>query len=609
MKLNHMFVNALLWINRWNSPAKQLLILTLIVCILPLILTTLGVDFSSPIPLGHQIKGLENGELLDQIHITLAGSFVHTLLEWSAFCTGVFTAILAFVYFALNHDVVTPIIGVSLFYSGCMDAFHTLASDRLIDGVADYDNLIPFTWAICRLFSALILVVGVSLLLMTKQIKPEGKLSFLALISVVCGVFAYGTILFCVRTENLPQTMFANSWIRRPWDAIPLLLFLGAGLFLLPRFQKRYPSIFSQTLIISIIPQVITQAHMTFGSQRLFDNDFNIAHFLKIVAYLVPFVGLCLSYVEINREKDETVDQLKSTEKNLTDRQQELETLLRELRSTQSQLIQAEKMSSLGQLVSGVAHEINNPVNFIYGNLTHAENYVKDLHEIISLYQHHYPNLSPAIEESIKEIDLEFILKDFPGLLSSMRVGAKRIQIIVEALRNFSRLDESDWKACDIHEGIESTLMILNSRLKETSSHPEIIIQKNYGDLPPVECYPSQINQVLINILTNAIDALLFKAQSQPFANLQITITTCQINQQCSIKISDNGIGIMPEVVPQIFNPFFTTKAVGHGTGLGLSVSYSIIHDQHQGSLTCESVPDQGTVFTILIPLKLRQSL
>ncbi len=588
-----------------KNAIQAVLYTTITICLSPLLLNIMGFDFSAPIPLSHNLHGLKDGQLLDQIHVTLAGSFVHTLLEWTAFCTGLFTAILAFVYFSLNHDVVTPIIGVSLFYSGCMDAFHTLASDRLIDGVADYNNLIPFTWAICRLFSALILIVGTGLILITKTIRPAGKISFLALISLLCGIFAYGTILFCVRTEQLPQTMFPDHWINRPWDLLPLLLFLGAGLWLLPQFQKRYPTVFSQTLIISIIPQVMTQVYMTFGSERLFDNAFNIAHFLKIIAYLTPFMGLCLSYVQINRQKDHTVKQLETTEKQLTNRQEKLEVLLAELTQTQAQLIQSEKMSSLGQLVSGIAHEINNPVNFIHGNLVHVESYLNNLSTILNLYRHHYPEPAGEIIQEVDDSDLEFILADFPQLLGSMRLGTQRIQSIVESLRNFSRLDESAYKVCNIHEGIESTLMILNSCFQEKSSQGKVKIDKHYGLLPLVECYPSQINQVLLNILTNALDAIASKAEKQSFPNPTITIKTGVVDQQCLIQICDNGMGMPPEIVDKIFNPFFTTKPIGQGTGLGLSVSYSIIHEQHRGRLLCSSILNEGTEFTILIPLSL----
>jgi signal transduction histidine kinase len=574
--------------------------ITLGICVLPVILEGMGVDFSSPAITADLFQTLPTENIIDTVHIHLAGSFIHTILEWSAFCAGLFTAILAFVYFILNRDVVTPIIGISLFYAGCMDAFHTLAADRLIAGVANSQDLIPFTWAICRVFSGLILIIGVSLFLGTKRSHLDGKFQSIALISVICGVVAYGTILVCVRTEHLPQTMFPTALITRPWDVVPLVLFAIAGLFLFPRFYHRYPSFFSQSLIISTIPQIATQIHMAFGSTRLFDSDFNIAHFLKIIAYLIPFIGLCFAYVEINIEKE-------AAEQQLRQRQAQLETALQDLKGTQAQLIQSEKMSSLGQLVGGIAHEINNPVNFIYGNLIHAQGYVNDLKSIVALYQQYYPDPDPLIQDVVETVDLPFILSDFPDLLQSMQVGAKRIQEVVDSLRNFSRLDESDRKECDIHEGLESTLLFLKNRLKHQRNHAEITIKKDYDVLPLVECYPSHLNQVFLSLLENAIDTLETKAKTSDFSEPCITIQTRCTGDRCLISIRDNGMGMSAAVMQKIFDPFFTTKGVGQGTGLGLAVSYSIIHDQHHGTLSCQSDLGQGSEFQISIPLRLQR--
>jgi signal transduction histidine kinase len=375
-------------------------------------------------------------------------------------------------------------------------------------------------------------------------------------------------------------------------------LFAIAGLFLFPRFYHRYPSFFSQSLIISTIPQIATQLHMVFGSTRLFDSDFNIAHFLKIIAYLIPFIGLCLAYVEINTEKEVAEQQLRQ-------RQAQLETTLQDLQSTQAQLIQSEKMSSLGQLVGGIAHEINNPVNFIYGNLIHAQGYVNDLKSVINLYQQYYPEPDPLLQDVIDTVDLPFIVSDFPDLLQSMQVGAKRIQDVVDSLRNFSRLDESDFKECDIHDGLESTLLFLKNRLKQQRNHPEISIEKDYGTLPLVECYPSHLNQVFLSLLENAIDTLESKVKASDFSEPRIIIQTRCEGDRCLILIRDNGMGMSEAVMNKIFDPFFTTKDVGQGTGLGLAVSYSIINDQHHGTLRCVSEVGQGSEFQLSIPLRL----
>ncbi|MBW4490088.1 MAG: AAA family ATPase [Trichocoleus desertorum ATA4-8-CV12] len=293
----------------------------------------------------------------------------------------------------------------------------------------------------------------------------------------------------------------------------------------------------------------------------------------------------------------------------------QLEGTLHELRQAQTQLIQTEKMSSLGQLVAGVAHEINNPVNFIHGNLNHANEYTRDLLELVHLYQQEYPSPSPDIETKIDEIELDFLSEDLPKLLKSMRVGAERIRQIVLSLRNFSRLDEADMKPVDMHEGIESTLLILQHRLQKKETGFAIEIFKKYGDLPLVECYAGQINQVLMNILSNAIDALeecsarqsscklLFTPEGKLLNSGLIRICTEMVNRDwVRIRIADNGMGMTEEVRQKLFDPFFTTKPVGSGTGLGLSISYQIVVEKHKGHLKCLSQLGEGSEFIIEIP-------
>ncbi len=298
----------------------------------------------------------------------------------------------------------------------------------------------------------------------------------------------------------------------------------------------------------------------------------------------------------------------------------QLEHALRELKQTQAQLIQSEKMSSLGQLVAGVAHEINNPVNFIYGNLSYANAYALDLLRLLQLYQEHYPQPPAAIQAQAEEIDLIFLLEDLPKILSSMKVGADRIREIVLSLRNFSRLDEAEMKTVDIHEGIDSTLLILQNRLKAKPDRSGIQLVKEYGDLPKVECYAGQINQVFMNILTNAIDALEAvhysrlavrgnkpsTMNSEESPTIWIRTSTVQPNQ-VRIQIADNGPGMTEEVSSRLFDPFFTTKPVGSGTGLGMSISYQIV-DKHNGQLKCISAPGQGAEFLIEIPIEQQKS-
>ncbi|MCL1469598.1 trifunctional serine/threonine-protein kinase/ATP-binding protein/sensor histidine kinase [Argonema antarcticum] len=290
----------------------------------------------------------------------------------------------------------------------------------------------------------------------------------------------------------------------------------------------------------------------------------------------------------------------------------QLRQTLQELKRTQSQLIQTEKMSSLGQMVAGVAHEINNPIGFIYGNLTPASQYVQDLVKLIRLYQESYPHPTDEILDTTEEIDLEFLVEDLQKLMASMKNGADRIRIIVLGLRNFSRLDESDMKPVDIHEGIDSTLLILQHRLHPTQAETmgknvkitDIKVIKEYGKLPLVTCYASQMNQVFMNIFNNAIEALKEKKDS-PIQNPQIRIRTEVTSLECvKITICDNGLGMTEDVLSKIFDPFFTTKPVGSGTGLGLSISYQIVVEKHGGQISCVSLPGEGAEFAIDLPIK-----
>jgi len=288
---------------------------------------------------------------------------------------------------------------------------------------------------------------------------------------------------------------------------------------------------------------------------------------------------------------------------------QKLEKTLDDLQQTQSQLIQTEKISGLGQLVAGVAHEINNPVNFISGNLSHASNYVHDLLSLLKLYQQDNPHPSLKIQERIEAIDLEFLIQDLPDLLSSMRIGAERISQIVLNLRNFSRLEATQMKAVDLHAGLDCTLLILNNRLKGEAGLSRIEIIKDYGDLPLVECYAGQLNQVFMNIISNAIDALHESNSQRSKAEIinypsQIVIRTELDQNHVRIRISDNGSGMSEEVKAHLFEPFFTTKPVDKGTGLGLSISSQIVVEKHKGSLRCESMRGKGTQFVIEIPLQ-----
>ncbi|OKH17811.1 hypothetical protein NIES208_07920 [[Limnothrix rosea] IAM M-220] len=294
---------------------------------------------------------------------------------------------------------------------------------------------------------------------------------------------------------------------------------------------------------------------------------------------------------------------------------EQLKNTLDNLKESQAQLIQTEKMASLGQLVAGVAHEINNPVNFIYGNLSHLNGHVHDLFNFLKVYEAVYPEPEATVAQAIDEYDIDFIKQDFPKIVDSISLGTERIREIVTSLRNFSRIDEAAFKAVDIHEGLDSTLLILQHRLKDTGSSPAIELIQDYGSLPLVTCFPSQLNQVFMNLLANAIDAIEESNKGLSYQEIKekqpcITIRTQQLDDHAvAIMFQDNGTGMSEGTCQRIFDPFFTTKAVGKGTGMGLSISYQIVTEKHRGSLKCISGKGQGTTFTIRLPITQEDTL
>ncbi|MEG4634441.1 PAS domain S-box protein [Microcoleus sp. AR_TQ3_B6] len=336
-----------------------------------------------------------------------------------------------------------------------------------------------------------------------------------------------------------------------------------------------------------------------------FWNCFSISPVRDRSGKLTHFIGV---QRDITQSK-QAEEALHKSEAQSREQAAQLAAALEELKATHSQLVQSEKMSSLGLLIAGVAHEINNPVSFIHGNLAHLKNYTQDLFHHLELYEHHYPNPVEEIQQEREDNDLDFLAEDLPRILSSMSVGVDRICQIVQSLRNFSRHDDSQMKPVNLHEGIDSTLLILNHRLKGNGEKPPIQIVKEYGNLPPVECFAGPINQVFMNILSNAIDALeearsKQAGQGMPESPSQVRICTEVVGTFVEIKIADNGPGITEEVKERIFDTFFTTKPIGKGTGMGLSISYQIIVERHKGELSCNSELGNGTEFTIRLPLQ-----
>jgi signal transduction histidine kinase len=301
----------------------------------------------------------------------------------------------------------------------------------------------------------------------------------------------------------------------------------------------------------------------------------------------------------------------KTLEKRVSERTAALSRALKDLQESQVQLVQTEKMSALGQLVAGVAHEINNPVGFIHGNLGHASVYFQNMINLIDLYQQYYPNPVPEIQDEIAAIDLKYMLSDLPNLISSMKEGVQRIRNISTSLRNFSRADSDRKVSCNIHDGIDSTIMILKHRLKASEDRPDIQVIRDYGNLPDLECFIGQLNQVFMNLLANAIDALEESNVGRTYIEIEanpnqvlIQTTLTENKSHILIRIKDNGVGMSVDVQQKIFDHLFTTKPVGQGTGLGLSIARQIVVDKHGGTLEVNSVLGQGSEFVIKLPIQ-----
>ncbi|MBD6617527.1 HAMP domain-containing protein [Komarekiella sp. 'clone 1'] len=391
------------------------------------------------------------------------------------------------------------------------------------------------------------------------------------------------------------------------WKHLGLLFLLGSSIVVIIGF------LIAQNITCYL--QAVTQVAQRVTQESNFDLQAPVTTEDEIGILAISFNQLIQQVKQLLAEQYEANQKLEiysqTLEEKIEERTQalrqknlDLKYTLQELRRTQSQLIQNEKMSSLGQLVAGIAHEINNPVNFIYGNLKHTDDYTQQLLWLLQLYQKYYPYPEPEIQNAKQEADIEYLTEDLPKILSSMKIGANRIREIVLSLRIFSRLDEAEFKTADLHEGIDSTLLILQHRLKSEGNRPKITVIKEYGEIPKIQCFAGQLNQVFMNILANAIDALEEAFQKGLCPEPIIRISSAQVNENAVIHIADNGIGIPEAIQSHLFDPFFTTKPVGKGTGMGLSISYQIITEKHGGSLRCISSPGQGTEFVIAIPIR-----
>ena len=629
-----------------------LVYLTIGISVLPFILNALGVDFASArfVLSTEEAATLTAQERVDGNFFQLRGAFTHTLLEWTAFCAAMFTACLAFCHYMISKNITAPIIGSALFLAGCMDAFHTLAAGRLIEAVADNSNLIPFTWAICRIFNALILIVGIAILMARRQSEMKADIRLLLLSAIGFTLAAYGIIHYCAVSAVLPQTQFPGSLITRPYDVLPFLLYAFAGLVLFPRFRRREPSVFMHALIISMIPQCITQLHMALGSSALFDNHFNIAHSLKIVAYLVPFFGLLVDYVRTYKDQQLQSQRREEAEEHLravissgphamlmtnkvgqisfankaaealfqyTETDWPLLTL-----SILSGKDSAEKAAGATEKTLAMfrkdgseftAELETSAIRTGEGEftLTSVFDVTEREHDKETL-QRYASELAKSNEEldnfaHVASHDLKAPLRAIDNLASwisediedrdaviehvqMLRLRSQRMNRLLEDLLEYSRVGREESKIKEVD------LNVMARDLFDLASPPKGFCLDIVGELPTFNALATPLEQVLRNLISNAI-----KHHDQP--NGCIGISCRDEGSHYDIIISDDGPGIAAEFHQKIFGMFQMLRARDdvEGSGMGLAMVKKIV-ENYGGAIALKSVLGEGSEFHVRWP-------
>lgn len=471
------------YIPQTNVP-KNLIIGIIILCILPFFLNQIGIDFSTPgTPLEvTEIVNWDSEKLTDALHRTLAGSFVHTLLEWTACCVAIVIVFLSLLNYTATGNPISPILGAALFFAGVMDAFHTLAADRLLDLAFDNPNLIPFTWVICRLFHALIMIVGVSILIVyppDSNIKNRVKtLTFIIVISCIFGIIAYGIIYFYATHHNLPKTIFPNQVISRPWDVIPMLIFGFAGLVIYPKFYRQNPNVFTHSILISVIPNIATQLYMAFGSSALFDNGFNIAHFLKIFAYLVPLIGLSFDYINSyrNQNRSLSMDLQRSWEflRSLADQVLDATRLTRPLQESGEQLeimvlqqvAATQEVVQTTQEISAVSEQLFSTVGEIERAFTAIQNSCDSLSNKLGNIAQETTHL-PQIINQINYIATQTKMLSLNASIEATKVGKEGTGFTVIASEILKLAEQTSGITQQINPMIQGMQAAVNSGVKE----------------------------------------------------------------------------------------------------------------------------------------------
>jgi len=576
----------------------------LAICAAPFCLNLVGVDFGSSKP-GFpwaDAPTMAPYEKIDAMFHTLSGSFTHTLLEWTAFLMAIFTLFLAFLHFSIKRDITTPIIGVALFCAGVMDAFHTLAADRLIESVADNRNLIPFTWAISRIFNALILIIGVGIFMAKGTRTLKGDLRFVFGISAVFLVLAYTIISYCANSASLPQTMYPDSLITRPYDVAPLVLFVVAGLTLFRWFYTQQPGIFTHALLLSMVPEVVVELHMAFGSTALFDNHFNIAHFIKILAYLVPFLGLALDYRWTYQK----------LEREMASREQaEAERAV-----LHKQLVETSRRVGMADVATGVLHNVGNvlnSVNVAAGVVadTVRRSSVDKISRTAGMIQEHLHDVGNYLTQDPKGQQIpEYLNKLGHQLTQDQKVVLGELQDLVkniEHIKEIISVQQTVAKSSSLEEPVllEELIQQALSVNQASLDKYRIEVTKDYMTIPEIVVDKHQVLQVLVNLISNSKHAMKNVSDRPRVLTVRIMEFEEKGQEWVKLEVSDTGVGISPENMTRIFSQGFTTKKDGHGFGLH---SGSLSAKLMGGTLTVHSAGEhQGATFTLTLPAKRRE--
>ena len=525
-------------------------------CVLPALLGLAGLDFGSP-PV--RFDPAADADLVDRLHLALAGSFVHTIFEWSAFLAALMTVVLALIRYRAERDPATLIIATSLFCAGTVDAFHVLAADRLIGAVADNRQFVPFTWAISRVFNVTITLAGAVVLLVRRrhpERRPAGESgAFLPATCLAFGAVAYGVIHFCARSTRLPETIFADAFLSRPYDVVPLVLYVVAGLFVFPRFYRSSPNLFSHSLVLAAVPHAVTQLHMAFGSTALYDHHFNVGHFLKLVAYAVPFAGLALDYERTYRRARRSRDDLEMRVRERT----------AELARAKEAAVSASRAKS--EFLANMSHELRTPLNSILG---YAQIFRRDA------------SLGERQKRGVEVIEKsgEHLLTLINDVLDLAKIEAGALELATSTFRLPALVDN------------------LAESQRVRAEQKELTFTYQPGTLPPlVRGDERKLRQVLLNLLGNAVKftregGVVLRAESVGDGVVRF-------------EVEDTGVGIVPEKLEEIFRPFHQVgpeRELVEGTGLGLAISRRLV-DLMEGTLEVESRPGDGSLFSVALRL------